>query len=187
MPDVTYEYNSYSSAPGWTNPGYAVDGQNGDEGVINKTDMGASNKMRLDENTSAGTNLGTITKVEFGVYGSYTWPENQLVGQFIGGSMFAVILSDGEYRWTDVSEELGGEVISDWSWSIVNTLDVDIWLWNPVGWENYMYIDQCYIRVTYDEPSGPANIAKVCDTLAANIAKVHSKTYSDLAKINSVA
>jgi hypothetical protein len=166
---VVYGYDSYSSAPGWTNPGRAVDGQNDLEAVIGRSGMGSTTKIRYDDNTASGVALGIITKVEYGVYGSHWWPMNQCGCQFVGGGIFAVILSSGQWRWTDCSEELAGEDISDWNWDNINTLDLDMWMWNDVEWENFMDIDYTQIRVTYEEYAGPVNVAGVSGVISANI------------------
>jgi hypothetical protein len=189
MADITYEYNAWSSNNGWANPDYAVDGQQGDEAVASQEGgPGASGKLRVSATDSPGTNLGTITKVEFGSYHSGDFPTNQFVGQAPGGSMFGGILNGqpSALTWYDVSEELSGADISDWSWSLTQTQDFDIWLWNDFIGPNTIRVDQVYLRITYDEITGPANVAKVGPIDSANISKIDGIDWTSVRTVGGV-
>jgi len=65
MATVTYYWDSYTGTPNFTNPGNLVDGNTGTYAVLSYED----DNVTLDDNTCPGTDLGTISLVQFRVYG----------------------------------------------------------------------------------------------------------------------
>lgn len=180
MAEVTYEYNAWSSNTGWNNPDYAVDGQNGNEASVIKVGTGSTGHLTLSSTDAPGTNLGTITKVEFGVYGSVTGPDMECTVQPDGGDIFAMY--PGSPAWEDITENPG-----NWTWDMVKNLDVDMWGFNWGAGAETLYVDQVYLRITYDEITGPANILKVLNVSSDNISKILSINYTNINKINNIS
>lgn len=190
MADVTYEYDSWSSNPGprpWVNPNYAVDGQQGDEATCEVVLNSSTGKLTLDSNDCPGTNLGTITKVEIGLW----WDKwDFFMRMYIepdGGSTVGPYMTGGgaSIEWEDATAAHA----TGWTWANIDTTDVDVWGILPFDGMSGgpFYLDQVYIRITYDIPTGPANVAEVSGVVVANIEKIDSVTYTSIAKINSVA
>jgi hypothetical protein len=102
--------------------------------------------------------------------------------------MFGGILNGqpSALTWYDVSEKLSGADISDWSWSLTQTQDFDIWLWNDFVGPNTMRVDQVYLRITYDEITGPANVAKVGPIDSANISKIDGIDWTSVRTVGGV-
>jgi hypothetical protein len=189
MPEVTYEYDSWSSNPGpyaWVNPNYAVDGQQGDEATIEVPLNTSTGKLTLDSNDCPGTNLGTITKVEIGLWWDKWDFQMRMYIEPAGGSTVGPYFSAGgaSIEWEDATAAHA----TAWTWANIDTTDVDVWGILPFDGlgPGPFYLDQVYIRVTYDEVFGPANIAKVLGVVAGNIGKVDNITYTDIAKILGV-
>jgi hypothetical protein len=188
MPVVTYEYDSWSSNPGspvWVNPEKAVDGDNGQYATVYVQLNQASGRLYLDSNDCPGTNLGSITKVELGADGYRGDPFMFFYIEPDGGDAVGPYFLDETILWEDATSAHA----TGWTWSNIDSTVINFWVFLQFnGFQaDTCGVDQIYIRVTYDEVFGPANIAKVCSVLAADIDKVHGKTYVDLAKINSVA
>jgi hypothetical protein len=187
MPEVIYEYDSWSSNPGpipWVNPNYAVDGQQGNDATVYLQLMTGSGRLYLNSNDCPGTNLGSITKVEIGIYGSRGDPMMMVYAEPDGGDSVGPYFLNYALLWIDATSAHA----TGWTWSNIDSTVISIRAFlNFNGFQaDTSYVDQVYIRITYDEVFGPANIAKVCDTLAANIVSVHGTAYEDILKIHGV-
>ena len=147
MATITYYVNGYALS-NWTNPTNAVDGSTST--YANTT---VNNRVQQsDSNTCPGTNLGTITAVEFRIYAAA-----------VSGSPFVQTLtrfngvdgdSDDYYPSSSPAWSSYYDATSDtnapgtWSWSDVVTFDV----WpraKTTGDELRLYMIE--IRVTYTE------------------------------------
>ncbi|MBA7710606.1 hypothetical protein ES703_119551 [subsurface metagenome] len=150
MADQTYHFNAYTVGV-WVNPDNLVDGDIGTFAA-----SGAKKTAQvLTGNTCPGTDLGTITKVEFRVF-AYGDGDDRLdiTPIFTGGNgdthPTTPVVSPG--AWTAYVDITNDTNHPDWSlWSHIQNLDCQI---NNVAVSkaNVMYASKVEIRVSYWVP-----------------------------------
>ena len=146
---VTYYFNAYDSGgEEWeSNPSYMVDGFDDRYAVAS----GIGDVQLLTGNTCAGTNLGTITKVELRAFAAsgtdyddvYLRPVFPLTGD---GDNHDIGSLGGEWSaYIDITSDTNAP--ETWSWTNVQNLDCDV---EDYG-ENLVRprVSKVEIRVTY--------------------------------------
>ena len=153
----TFYFNAYNNGEEWdTTPANMVTG--------NTTDYAStsvdSDVQLLNGNTNAGTDLGTITAVEFRLYTYQTNGSDGTVDirPVFGGS------SDGDNHtitppessdnaaWSayqDITEDTNAP--STWTWGDVQSLDADIIFNEGADGSNTAFVAMVEIRVTYED------------------------------------
>jgi hypothetical protein len=186
MATVIYGFNAYASAGShWTDPAYAVNGQDGNSGTA-VYKISQTNRLRTSSNTAPGTDLGIITKREIGGYlwaigDGYCWPCIQPVGSLMAypfnwneSEFFRTLYVDCWYE--------------TWTWAQLPSLDIDCWgvstegdtAYNSTNW------DWIWIRITYT-PAPTGLDLKVHGADWSSIAKIHGMSESDIAKIHGAS
>ena len=146
---VAYYFDGYDSGgEEWANnPGQMVDG---DEDLFATTD--AAEVQLCNSNTSDGTDLGVITKVEIRALIANTFSVYADLRPVFGGS------SDGDLHTTsyggpgtkgwspyfDITTDTNAP--SSWAWTDIRDMDMD-----AVAYEDHAAIYKIEIRVTYSE------------------------------------
>ncbi len=155
---VTYYFDAYDvGAEEWAIlPGKMVDGDTAEAATTNDADV--VDTQLLTGNTSDGTDLGTITKIEIRAWVSVhsaLSPGVYLRPVFGGGDgdNHAVPDTLGAYiPWVDITSDTNAP--GSWSWANVDDLDMDVETFTvsdivPCG---VMIVE---IRVTYTPGAGP--------------------------------
>jgi hypothetical protein len=196
MSEAIYEYDSYSSASNWSNPGYAIDGDNDQYASSTHKQDPESDPLVLDATDAPGTDLGTITKVELGINGL-------VAGDGVNCEYYARARINGSdpYDFPGLPSEVAGDPDATvWNditseglgWSDFPTATTNITIYEHDCWGTEsiiaLYVDVVYIKVTYTEAAtGPADIDKVNSISSTDIDKVEGIDYGDITKINTVA
>ncbi len=146
---ATYYFNSYDSGvEEWeTTPANMVDG---DTGTIAETTI-ESDVQLCDGNTNAGTDLGSISKVEIRVYGDNNYAGNVVYLRpiFIAGDgdnhdsgLFTTAMWAG---YKDITSDTNAP--ETWAWSDVQALELDVEFTTKQS--DDVEVAKAEIRVTY--------------------------------------
>jgi hypothetical protein len=146
---ITYRYDSYSTSAGWNNPANAIDLSGAT--YANTTTVSAS--LRLDENESDGTDLGTISKVEMraivNVQGFSAMTMTPYFMGASGGTAFTGVQLSPEapsyISWIDITSDTNAP--GSWDWIDVRDLDIEFEMTAFSGGDVRVHIAE--IRVTY--------------------------------------
>lgn len=162
MAEVTYHFNSRFTG-NWTDPDYMIDG------ILTNFAYTAqsSTSEALDGNTCPGTDLGTITKVEFRVYG-YGDGDDRIDVRPWTVTIYKNVMpsSPGWGIYHDITNDIEAP---DWSlWSQIQGLA--FWAtFNAVGKGNTMYCAKVEIRITYTPPEAEVGIENKSANMAAKM------------------
>lgn len=141
--------NSYSTSAGWNNPDQAIDPSAAT--YSNTTTVNA--KLRLDENESDGSDLGTISKVEMrAIVNVQGFSAMTMTPYFLGVSggtaLTGVDLSPEApswIPWEDITSDTNAP--GSWDWIDVRDLDIEFEMTAFSGGDVRVHIAE--IRVTY--------------------------------------
>lgn len=156
MSEQTYYFNSYSAGETWeTSPGNMADGSTAT--FASATTNGDT--QLLNGNTCDGSNLGTITKVEYRVYGyvSDTTRVNiECTPIFSSGNGSSTIVCDWtSAAWSNyVDITSGTNAPGIWSWTDVQNLDMRVNMARILSQTRYAYVAKIELLITYTASSG---------------------------------
>ena len=153
MSEATYYFNSYTPAECWGyQPGEIVDNN-----LSNFARASVTGDIALvDGNTCAGTNLGSISKVEIRIYALRTMNVGNSItvrpvfsGTSDGDNHVVTISTSGEWSsYVDITSDTNAP--GTWAWSNIQNLDCDLESTVVTGYVDCAKVE---IRVTYTAPT----------------------------------
>lgn len=156
MAEATYYFDSYDAGETWaTSPGNMTDG---DTGTFASASTNGDTQL-LNGNSCPGTDLGTITAVEYRVYGynsDTTRVDIQCTPIFSGGNGPQTNVCDWtSAAWSDYVDITSvSNAPNPWTWSAVDALDMRVNMARILSQARYAYAAKIEIRVTYTESGG---------------------------------
>ena len=151
---ATYYFDNHNTGEEWaTNPSNMTDNN-----TSNYASTTVDNDVEdLDSNTSAGTDLGTITKVEIRAFGYQTNGSTGSVDLrpvFSGGDgdnhNFVPGENVGSAAWSSYFDITSDTNAPTWDWTNLDNLDLDV-EWNRASASNEGFVSKVEIRVTYED------------------------------------
>jgi hypothetical protein len=144
----TYHFNSYDTMLAWTTtPSNMVDGS-----TSNYASTTIDRDLEsCDDNTCAGNDLGTISKVEIRAFGKYSGtmgpPVHDIILKTVGGiHVFSPTTTGAWSNWYDITNNPGAP--SPWLWTDVENLIVDVEA-SIMGMYT-VYCSKVEVQVTYN-------------------------------------
>ncbi len=156
MADVTYYFDSYDAGETWaTSPANMTDG---DTGTFASASTNGDTQL-LNGNTCDGSDMGTITAVEYRVYGynSDTTRVNiETTPIFSGGNGPTANVCDWTAAaWSDYVDITSvTNAPNPWTWSAVDALAMRVNMARALAQARYAYVARIELRVTYT-PAAP--------------------------------
>lgn len=144
MGEVTYYYTGHDLLIKWQNdPGYMIDNL---LTTYASTTVDGNGEF-LTSNTSLGTDLGTITKVEFHAYGYGDGDDNINIRPVILDHLAIMPSSAGWSAYVDVTAD------QSWTWDAIKNETIEI-VYAKVAKANTIYCAKVEVRVTYTPTAG---------------------------------
>lgn len=180
---ATYNCDNANETGGgyaWTNPSYAVDSNDSNRAYVYLSNGQFSRYLYADYNAVPFTDIGNITKVETGVK-AYNSTDLGSTNSYVdavfngtksdGGTYWGSVTSETTI-WFDCTDDVNGPGEGNWTWNDIQTLFAEVQVNNVTGGAITSYVNQLYIRVTYQpygsEPGTYYEKIIVSDTNATN-------------------